>query len=134
MKLYLKFCSAIYHFYARRDNDPGVYTFWVATVVLTANFLGIYDVVSYFIYPNLPFSSIVVFSLLAISAAVVYLFFILPGKYKEIKPTEKSNMYSIVYIIISILFVILIGSLHRSRNLVLKEKFTSTVINNVGTA
>ena len=114
--LYLRFCSTIYHFYARKDSDPAVYTFWASTAIVTANFIGIYDIMSYFIYPTLPFSKTIALIFLSIVGLLNYLIVFLPAKYKEVKPKPNSGRNTIIYIIVSVALLIGMTKLHHDRN------------------
>jgi hypothetical protein len=117
IKPYLIFCSVIYHFYVqKKDNTPGIYVFWATSLLLSLNILGVYDTVRYFIYPNLPFTNIILYGSLAMIGITNYLFIIHSGQYKEIKPTKKQGYFSVIYIVISIVFVAWIATLHHDRN------------------
>lgn len=49
MNLYLFFCASVYHFYVRkRDKMPEAMTFWLTSIILTANIFTIYNYISYY--------------------------------------------------------------------------------------
>lgn len=118
---YLRFCSTIYHFYALRDSHPVVYTFWASTAIVTANFIGIYNIICYFIYPTLPFSKAMSLILLSIVGLLNYLIVILPAKYKEVKTKPNSGRNAIIYIIVSIALLMVMSKLHHARNVEAKQ-------------
>lgn len=123
IKSYLTFCSVIYHFYVRKkDNIPVFYVFLASSTVLTANILGIYDIVRYFVLPNLPFSKTFAFIILASTCLLNYLTFIHSGKYKQIYPSKQQGFYSVLYIVLSFGLVIWTANIHRARNLEAKQQ------------
>ncbi len=118
---YLRLCSTIYHFYARRDSHPVIYTFWASSFIVTANFFSIYDIISYFIYPDIPISSKVTNTLAVIVCVLNYLIIILPARYKEVKLKPNSGRNTIIYIIVSVTLAIGMAKLHHDRNVQAKQ-------------
>ena len=126
---YLTFCSVIYHFYVRKKEDiPVFYTFLSSTVILTANVFGIYDIIRYFFFTQLPFSSFVVFSFSGIVALLNYLLFIHHEEYKHIYPSRKQGSYSVLYIVLSIGLVICTANIHNARNVESAAAADSTAV------
>jgi len=121
IKIYLEFCSVIYHFYVRKkDNMPAMYTFWASSLLLFANIFAIYGILDMYFIANLPSATELVYYIGGIICLVNYFGVIKPARYKSITLHKDSGFYSILYIIFSIILVILIANKHR--DIVLKEK------------
>ena len=131
MNPYLKFWSSVYHFYEKRDGYPVLYTFALSSTILAINFIAICDVFRYFDSDFFVSYSIEPYYLGGI-AVLNFLLVILPEKYKELKPNNNWGTISVVYIVLSIIFLLVMVGLHRSRNLETKAKGvnpTSMVVN-----
>ena len=126
MNPYLKFCSTIYQFYLKRDSAPIIYTFFLSSVLLGANFIAICDVFRYFDQQFFISESIQPYCIGGI-ALLNLLLVILPGKYKSITPGKNWSVFTIMYIVFSLAFIICIGWFHRERNLELKEKAKANI-------
>ncbi len=117
IKRYLVFCSVIHNFYVRKnESSPWIFVFFGTSLILSFNFLTIYEGLRYFFLPDLPFSKTISFVFFFVIAFLNYMFFIKPAKYKEIIPDKKDGLYSVIYIVITFLLIILIACLHRYRN------------------
>lgn len=123
IKAYLTFCSVIYHFYVRKnDNMPAMYAFGASSLMLFANLFGLYDIVMFYFLPELPFSTTLVFVFFGVICLLNYFLVFSSGHYKEITPGRNSGLYSILYIVISIALVMWISTKHRERNLQEKQR------------
>lgn len=115
MKLYLMFCSSIYHYYIRKqDNIPIFYTFAVSSVVLSLNVYTIYEIIGFIIKRDLIFSEPVSFLFLAIISGFNYLIVIRPGFYKDIIPTRRNNNFTILYIALSLVMAFTVATIYRN--------------------
>lgn len=122
-KSYLTFCSVVYHFYVRKkDNMPVMFTFYASSLILFANIFGLYDIVRFYFLPELPFSTTLVFVIFGAICLLNYFLVFNSENYKEITPRGNSGLYSILYIVISIAFIIWISTKHRERNLQEKQR------------
>lgn len=120
-KIYLEFCSVIYHFYVRKkDNMPAMYAFWASSLMIFANIHAIYDIVAFYLFPELPYSIPLVYFLFAVICTANFIFIFKPANYKKRIPQKNSGLYSVIYILVSIMLVIWISTKHRDRYL--KEK------------
>ena len=114
---YLRFCSTIYHLYVRKNDDmPAVYAFFASSFIVFANFFGIYNIITYFFYPNLSSTNYVGYTFAGVICFLNYLLVFLPAKYKEVKPKPKSVRNTIIYIIVSVAFLMVMAKLHHDRN------------------
>lgn len=123
MMIYLNFCASIYHFYVRKkDRMPEAMTFWLSTTILTANFFAVYDFISYYYLPDLPFSVAFAFGIGGVIALINYFVIFYSGSFKEKTPSSSFGFGVILYMIISIAAVIYTGSQQRERNLQEKQR------------
>jgi len=118
IRAYLTFCSVVYNFYVRRkDTMPGMYSFGASSLMLFANVFGLYDVVMFYFLPELPFSTNLVYFSFFVICLVNYFLVFKFNRFEEITPGRNSGIYSVLYIIISILILIWISNKHRDRNI-----------------
>jgi hypothetical protein len=123
MKIYLIFLSTIYHFYVKKkDKMPDAMTFWLSTTILTLNFFALYDFLGYYIFKEIPFDMVFGFSSFGIIALINYVLFFVKRLYRNIETSKKNGFYAIIFIVITFIAVIYIGSLHRERNLQEKQQ------------
>jgi hypothetical protein len=123
MRIYLKFCASIYHFYQRKkDSMPDAMAFWLTTTILTANFFAVYDILTYYYFLNFPFSKTLVFSVFGILALLNYIVIFVNGSYKKEKPSSMFGIGVVLYIFCSIGIVIYTATIHRERNLQEKKR------------
>ena len=112
--IYLEFCSVIYHFYVRKnDNTPAMYAFWASTAMLFANAFTLYGCLLEFTKLNLPSINDIVYYLIGFICIVNYFSVFKHAKYKEMIPRKNSGILAVLYIILSIVFVIWISNKHR---------------------
>lgn len=122
-KTYLEFCSVIYHFYlGKKDNTPAMYAFWASSLMSFANLYVVYDIVRFYIHPKLPFSITLVYLLFGVICIFNYILFFKPANYKKITPKKNSGLYSVFYIVVSVLLIIWISTKHRDRYLQEKQQ------------
>lgn len=115
---YLRFCSFIYHFYVRKnENMPELFTFGLSALMAYFNVLTIYDAIKYFWYPELPFSDMLNYCLFGGVAILNYLCIFLPGKYKSVSAKPITGLFSIIYIVVSVAILIWIVMLNRNQNI-----------------
>ncbi len=118
IKAYLTFCAVIYHFYIRKKDDmPTMYTFGASSLMLFANLFGMYDIIMFYIFPELLISNLSIFTFFGFICLINYLLVFRTGKYRKIVLNKNNRVYSIVYIIFSILLIAWITTKHRERNL-----------------
>jgi len=119
--IYLEFCSVVYHFYVgKKDNTPAMYAFWASTAMLFANAFTFYGFLLEFTKLNLTSVNNIVYYLIGAICIVNYFSVFRSGKYKKIIPRKNSGLFAVLYISLSIVFVILISNKHRDS--ILKEK------------
>ncbi len=116
MNVYLRFCSAVYHFYKSRDSSPGVYTFAVSTTLLAFNCFVIYGVVQYVISSKWQLLEMTTYLLFASLGILNFFLVFLSGKYKEIQPSARDRKHAVWYIVISLFLFIGTIILHRIKN------------------
>lgn len=122
MNLYLKMCASIYRFYVRHnDGLPDAMVFWLTSTLLTLNFWTVYDIFSYFIFIDLPFSGTLVFIVMGVISLFNYLIFFRDKQYKEVVPPKNFGYKVVAYMTISVLFMAATAKLHHDRNVKLKE-------------
>lgn len=85
------------------------------------NVLTIYEIVRYFWYPALPFSKGFNYGLAFTVAILNYLFVFLSGRYKSFSLKAKTNLFAIIYIIISFIVLLWILTLHHDMNVEMKK-------------
>ena len=118
IRRYLIFCSVVYNFYVRKnESSPVAFTFLFSTLMLSLNFLFLYEGFRYFLIPSLSFSKPISFIFLFIIAFLNYVFFIKPAEYKDIITNKRDGLYSVIYIIITFLLIIVVACLHRVRTI-----------------
>jgi hypothetical protein len=101
---------------------PEAMTFWLSTTILTANFFAVYDFISYYYLPDLPFSVAFAFGIGGVIALINYFVIFYSGSFKEKTPSSSFGFGVILYMIISIAAVIYTGSQQRERNLQEKQR------------
>jgi hypothetical protein len=121
--IYFEFCSVIYHFYVRKnDNTPAMYAFGASSLMIFANLYVVYDIVGFYIFPQLPFSITLVYLLFGVICGVNYILVFKPANYKKRTPKKNSGLYSVLYIVVSVLLIIWISTKHRDRYLQEKQQ------------
>lgn len=117
LQTYLTFCASIYQFYVRKnDNMPVFYTLCVSSTLISFNILGIHSYMGIFYGYNLPSTYTLAFGVMVVVLLVNYIGFINPGSYKDIMPTRKQNYCTVLFILLSILFICSSSVYYQSHN------------------
>lgn len=115
---YFKFCASIYWFYKRKkDSIPEAMAFWLTSLIVTANALTIYDFLSFYYFTNLDFNALIAFSFFGLISMINFLSVFYKGLYKDLRPSRKFGIATVLYMILSIVAIIYSGYLHRERNI-----------------
>lgn len=91
-----------------------MYTLLVTSVILTFIVIITDDIIEHFTKRPEPveYWNYVLFGIVTFSN---YFLFIAPGTYKEIIPERRHNIYTIIFIVLVLLFVIIVATLKRNR-------------------
>ncbi|HRH63007.1 MAG TPA: hypothetical protein PLI68_06750 [Bacteroidia bacterium] len=123
IKAYLTFCSVVYHFYVRKkDNMPVMFTFYASSLMLFANLFGLFDIIMFYIFPEVPFSTTLVFIFFGLICLLNYFLVFQAAHYKEIVPSKNSGLYSVLYIVFSVLLIAWISTKQHDKNLQEKQR------------
>jgi hypothetical protein len=122
MNSYLIYCAYLHRFYKRyKDGAPEIMTLLLSSVFLTLNLFTIYDTLSYFLIEKMPFSSALVYIIAGIISLINYLIVFKPKRYQDVDIPKKFGLKVIAYLVISLILLIGIATLHRNRDLKIRE-------------
>lgn len=122
MVKYKMLCASIYQFYVKRnERSPELMTFWLTSVIFIMNFWAIYEVLSLFIFRNLPSSTEIIYYICGVVLLGNYLLGFRSDEYKSFKFENGSGIKVIIYMIISVLSLAVLAKVHHDRSVEAKS-------------